>query len=89
MLSTVECIGKFDLKVLNSLTIPKDVVIYNFFSYSDKAVRGKKAVFRQGENIKERIVVEVPKVNHDDFLYRREVSDKICKLLGSIYKRDH
>lgn len=81
--------GSNFLKVLNASTIPEGVMVYNFFSYSDRVVKGKKAIFRPDEQIDERVTVEVLNVNHDDFLYRREVSDKISKLLGSIYRKDH
>jgi triacylglycerol lipase len=66
-------------KVLSKTKIPEHVSIYNFYSYKDLVVPGKKGIF--SSDYPKQVVAIQKNVTHYGFLHKRSIAKKISEII--------
>jgi uncharacterized membrane protein YdjX (TVP38/TMEM64 family) len=75
--------GSTFLKAISSLDIPKHMQVFCFHSNKDKVATGTNAVLKPLSEVEGTITpVPMNHISHFEFLYKRDVADRIASILG-------
>jgi|GEM_PF-774742 len=74
--------GSSFLRYLKAADIPENVSIHCLHSVRDNIARGEKGLFKPRKHSERVLSVPMDKVSHFEFLYRRDVADRLSEILG-------